>query len=90
MSEEFKILVSILTLLFASVFAMIMKQVSKTNAHQLMISQLQGRLDGVEARTELAVRKVLESHEEKEDKKFDHILDKLEEVQSSLLRGFKG
>ena len=86
MSEDLKVVLGILTLVLGGLFSMLMRHAGKLGRHQDMISQLQGRFDGVEARTELAVRRVIESHEEREDEKFDILHSKMEEVRVEIAK----
>ena len=86
MSEDVKILIGIITLTFGGLFSMLMRHAGKLGRHQDLISQLQGRFDGVESRTELAVRKVLEGHEDRETVKFQTLHDKMEQVRIEVAK----
>ena len=84
-----ELLIGVIVLVFGGLLTMLMRHSAKLQAHHDLIYQLQGRFDGVEARTELAIRKVLEAHEEREMKKLDAVHSKLNVllIKVSSLRG---
>lgn len=84
-NEYDKILLSVLTLLFGGIFAMIMRLAYKINAHQRVLDQLSGQLTNLPAAAELVVRKIIEGHEERELEKFDQIQAKLENVRLEVV-----
>jgi hypothetical protein len=87
---ELDVVIGTFVVICGGLFGMLMRHSARIQAHANLISQLQGRLDGIEARTELAVRKVLEGHEEREMKKFDVVNNKLNKMLVSLATLAKG